>query len=294
MEGILGRVISVSGKRGVIIRDEAGAFPTDSADLLVDDKLLGDGHKLWASTRAMNDVVEKNANIPIYGLWQTLLSMGAVDTENYRLFTIETEANGDGQYLLKLPHGWMVGVTIGGEFEGLPEEEELTEADIQVISLDVKDLTFPESRILNPSERAALQRKENRLFYRRLLTAVSFVFSIFFAVGLYLSQKADEKDLEYKNMKELRDSLQATVDLLKYNRSTAHPDQKDLVMPLWYLSHTLPQGSFKAEAIRLTTGQGEVVVKKEFAHAAYLLPSNLFDVRMKVEGEAIVTWQVAP
>jgi len=294
MVNIANKVVEIEGRRCIVIRDEVSISATESAGILVDQELLTDNYKLWMSSEVMDELASKHGGLPIFGLWQVLLSSGYIEGD-YKVFVVPTNENGDGHYLYRDNSIWRVGIVFQDELQGLPDEylTSLTDDDILLLEIEVEELSRPAKRVLSITEQATVKSKEQKIVRRQVVAAVCSVAAVLFGVERYLDFMHKKEKMEYESEQTVLTSLNARIQILKTDRATFKPDQQADVFPIWYLTTVLPPESMESEKIVLSDPGAQVIIIKKYSHLAEDLPTDVFTARPVVTGEAIVNWKVA-
>jgi len=293
MANIANKVVEIEGRRCIVIRDEVSVQKPEAVSQLIDSDLLTGDNQLWVSSEVMDELIKKHGELPVYGLWQLIVSSGYLN-DDYKVFVLPVNESGDGShYLYHHNDVWHAGIVYQDELQGLPDTllEGLTDDDVLALDVDPSELVKPAQRVLSVREKIALRNKERKIVQRQIVAAISAMVAVVFGMERYLDFNHKKENIEYELSQTILTSINATIEILKTDRATYRPDQKADVFPIWYLASTLPEDSIEAKHIRLGDPSAEVILKKAHSDLAKDLPVSVYSARPIVTGEAIINWK---
>lgn len=217
------RPITIDGKDVVLMPDLVGVVPLSEQHLYVElQGAVNQTPAIHVNEIDIENVREKHPDMPIYGLWQTLLNSGAVSFR--KSLQVVQASPMDGYYI----HCDLGRAEFSGDYEAgfFAADAEFNLDDAAVISPSVGDLSLPANEAKLALELQAERKKRVRAAWSNSVASSVLVVILAVLTDFGFLQYYNYTHQEVMDKSAMRDYLQSGLESLKTSRITDVPNDR--------------------------------------------------------------------
>ncbi|OUS27841.1 hypothetical protein A9Q99_13865 [Gammaproteobacteria bacterium 45_16_T64] len=218
--------VTIEGRCVILMPDLVGIVPLSEQHLYVElQEAVNQTPAIHVNEADIENIRETYPDVPIYGLWQTLINSGLV---SYRKsLQVVQSSPMDGFYI----HCDLGRAEFSGDYEAgfFAADASFTLDDAAVIAPDLGNLSLPENQAQMAEELQAKRKKKARAAWISSVSVAACVVLLATATDFSLLQYHRYENQEILDKSAMRDYLLAGLDGLKTSRITDVPNDHEKI-----------------------------------------------------------------